>query len=126
MPEKSVPIKWRSQKQRYMLTGSKCDCGKIYYPPRGVCDCGKTTKEYGLGGTGVVVSYTEIHSAPIGFEGTTPYTVALIKLDEGPVIPGHIVGGKAAIGEKVKPVFRKITEGDENTAISYIIKFTAV
>ena len=34
----SVPIQWRTKKQRYNLQGSRCpECSNVVFPPRGVC-----------------------------------------------------------------------------------------
>ncbi|MBI5347232.1 MAG: Zn-ribbon domain-containing OB-fold protein [Candidatus Aenigmarchaeota archaeon] len=122
----SVPIKWRRQRHRYMLTGSKCSCGGVFYPPRNLCSCGKNTEDAVLSGEGKIISYTEIHTAPEGFEAETPYTIALIKLKDGPVIPAHIVGRGAEIGKKVAPVFRKMGEGGKKGVIAYTTKFVVV
>ena len=126
MPEKSVPIKWRKQKQRYALSGTKCSCGNIYYPPRRLCKCGEKTTEASMSGEGEIISFTEIHAAPSGFEAQTPYMIGLIKLKEGPVITAHIIGSSADIGKKVRPVFRRTTEDGATGVISYGIKFEVV
>ena len=34
----SVPIQWRTKKQRYSLQGSVCpECSNVMFPPRSVC-----------------------------------------------------------------------------------------
>ncbi len=126
MPETSVPIKWRKQGERYMLKGSACECGSVFYPERTFCSCGRKTIEKCFSGDGEIISFTEIHAAPAGFEFLVPYTVALIKLKEGPVMPAHIAEGKADIGKKVRPVFRKIREDGNSGIIIYGIKFVVV
>ncbi len=78
---------WRLRDQRYALVGEECDnCGVKIFPPRDVClECEAPAKElFTFTGTGEVYSYTTIYDAPAGFEQYTPYTVALVKLDEGP------------------------------------------
>jgi hypothetical protein len=36
------------------------------------------------------ISYTVMHDAPAGFDETTPYAVALFKLEEGPVVTAQL------------------------------------
>ncbi len=122
----SVPESWRLKKRRYSLIGVRCTaCNTLFFPPRSVCSCGsENTEPYCFSGLGAVVSYTIIHVAPSGFENNTPYTIALVKLDEGPVITAEIVGVEnVVIGMRVRSVFRRLQK-DETGVISYGFKFT--
>lgn len=76
-------------------------------------------------GRGVVESFTIIRVAPKGFEDQTPYTVGIIKLEEGASISGQIVGPleKVEIGKRVKPVFRRLMEDGREGVIHYGVKF---
>ena len=59
----SIPTYWKSLPQRYKLIGSKCDgCGKIFFPPRNLCDkCGaKNFSDIRLSGDGEVLTNTII------------------------------------------------------------------
>ena len=95
-------------------------------PPRAVCECGRSgLKNVVFSGKGEIVSHTEIHIAPAGFEGNTPYNIALIKLEEGPVISGIVIG-KPDIGKKVKSVFRRLHVDGGEGLISYGFKFEVV
>ena len=127
MPHRSsVPMSWRLAKHRYMIIGTKCECGQLYFPPRAVCECGHSDlKPVIFSGRGEIVSHTEIHIGPAGFEDT-PYNVALIRLDEGPVISGLIVDSKIEIGQNVRAVFRKLTTDGEEGLINYGFKFEVV
>ena len=81
---------WRLQKQRYGLVGEVCDhCGNKIFPPRDVCPhCAEEAKTlYQFSGKGEVYSYTTVYDAPEGYEEQAPYTVAIVKLEEGP--DGH-------------------------------------
>ncbi len=76
--------------------------------------------------TGKIFSFTEVHSAPIGFEFETPYFMALIELANGVKILSQIVDSdeeKIKIGAPVKAVFRRITSGGSEDAIAYGAKF---
>jgi hypothetical protein len=121
---------WRLKKQRYSLVGEICPhCDSKIFPPRDVCpDCGKDAKElYEFSGRGEVYSYTTIHEAPSGFDHTAPYTVALVKLEEGPVVTAQLTdlgNDPVEIGMPVEMVTRRLRQdGDERGMIVYGYKF---
>lgn len=125
MPHKtSVVIPWRMKKSRYNLAGTEC-CGIVSFPPKNICEnCGsKDMKEKIFSGDGTIVSYTTINTPPTGFKG--PYNVAIIKLDEGPMISGIVIG-RPSIGKKVKKIFRKIFEDGDSGIIHYGFKFEII
>lgn len=120
---------WRLNKQRYQLMGEECpSCQTKIYPPRDVClECAAPAKElFELTGEGEVYSYTTVYSAPAGFEFNAPYVMALVKLDEGPLLTAQLTDvdiEAVAIGMPVEMVTRKLrTEGDEGM-ILYGYKF---
>jgi hypothetical protein len=124
----SAPRIWRELRSRYNLIGSKCPCGELYFPCRDVCPKCRSTEltEFRFGGKGEILSYTIVRVAPKGYEKYSPYCVALIKLNEGPVIMGQIVDcefDQLSIGKKVEVIFRKIKEQDETGTICYGYKF---
>ena len=83
---------WRLNSQRYSLIGEECPtCHHKIFPPRDVCPyCAEEAgPEFHFGGKGTVFSHTTVHTPPEGFEAQSPYTVALIKLDEGPMITAN-------------------------------------
>ncbi len=127
MPHRSsAPMSWRLAKHRYGLIGTKCSgCSALSFPPRSICSkCGSEKSEsFRFSGNGVIVSYTIIHAAPDGFEKNVPYLIALIKLDEGPVITSQITDKTLSIGARVKVVFRKLTESGSSGLIQYGFKF---
>ena len=129
----SIPLTWRRIPERYRLQGSVCrTCGKYYFPSRPVCPkCrrkGKVEKHH-FSGRGVVYSYTTIRSAPAGFEGQTPYNIAIVELVEGARCTGQVVDAKpeeVKIGDEVEAVFRKIQSDDPEGLIHYGFKFRKV
>ncbi len=129
--ERGVAKTWRSANARYNLTGVQCtNCKTAYFPPRMVCaKCGRDTKmvEKKFSGRGVIYSYTRIFVPPHDFTEEAPYTVAIIRLEEGPLVEGHLVDGKKPeIGASVRAVFRRMyTEGSEGL-IHYHFKFEIV
>ena len=123
---------WRLKSQRYSLVGEECDnCGTKLFPPRDVCvECAAPAKElYTFTGLGEVYSYTTIYDAPAGFEAYAPYTVALVKLDEGPLVTAQLTDcdeGEIGVGMPVEMVTRKIrSDGDEGTIV-YGYKFRPI
>ncbi len=126
----AVPRFWRMIPNRYNLLGTKCkNCGRVFFPPRSICpDCRRVgnVETYKLDGKGEIISYTHVRSPQEDFEEETPYTIAIIELDEGPRIVGQITdtdGGDIEIGKKVKTTFRNIGEDGNKGIIHYGYKF---
>ena len=120
---------WRLQEQRYGLVGETCDsCGVKLFPPRDVClECEAPAYElYTFTGLGRIYSYTTVYSAPAGFDQYAPYTIALIKLNEGPIITAQLTDihpDEVYMDMPVEMVTRKLrTDGDEGMII-YGYKF---
>jgi len=128
-----IPRHWRLKKQRYSLVGEVCPhCDAKIFPPRDICpECGKDAKTtFAFSGRGEVYSYTTIYDAPAGYEATAPYTVALVKLEEGPIITAQLtdLGDEALeIGMPVEMVTRRLRQdGDERGLLVYGYKFRPV
>jgi uncharacterized OB-fold protein len=125
----SVPRNWRLQQQRYRLVGEICEkCRARIFPPRDVCpDCEAPAKTPLLfSGRGEVYSYSTVYNPPRGFEEFSPYTVALVQLEEGPMVTAQLTDVNAeevCIGMPVEMVTRKVqVDGDEGTIV-YGYKF---
>ncbi len=125
-----IPRHWRLSQQRYALVGEVCPhCEVKIFPPRDVCpNCGEEAKtRFDFSGRGVVFSYTVMHDAPAGYQQNLPYTVALVKLEEGPMVTAQLtdLGEQAVeIGMPVEMVTRKIrSDGDNRGMIVYGYKF---
>ena len=119
---------WRLKQQRYGLVGEMCPhCAAKIFPPRDVCpNCGGEAKiAFAFSGKGEVFSYTTIYEAPAGFDDTAPYTVALVKLEEGPLVTAQLtdLGSQPVeIGmpvEMVANVVSKDRQGNEVVAFQY-------
>ena len=128
-----IPRHWRLKQQRYALVGEVCPhCEGKIFPPRDVCPhCGNEARTtFTFSGRGTVYSFTHVTEAPAGFEQTAPYTVALVQLDEGPVVTAQLtdVDNEAVqIGMPVEMVTRKIrSDGNERGIIVYGYKFRPV
>ena len=82
-------------------------------------ECGDEAKTlFEFSGRGEVYSYTTLSNAPAGYQASAPYTVALVKLDEGPMVTAQLtdLGNQdVEIGMPVEMVTRKLrSEGDDD------------
>jgi len=127
-----VPRLWRVRNQRLGLVGEICPrCGAKLFPPRDVCpECSGPAKEsFTFSGRGEVYSFSTVYNAPEGYEQYAPYTVALIRLEEGPLVTAQLTdldNEEVRIGMPVEMVTRKITEDGEDGVILYGYKFRPV
>lgn len=101
------------------LMGSKCkDCGASYVPVRKLCTkCNSVNMEWvEMSGKGKVAAFTSITvGTPFfvekGYDRNKPYCFSVIKLDEGPMISGQLIGVDESkpetinIGMQVKATF---------------------
>ncbi len=71
-------------------------CGHTYFPPRPFCPAcaSKEVEVIRASGRGSLHSYVISHLPAPGFE--PPYTIAVVKLDEGPKMLTNIVGTPCA------------------------------
>ncbi len=120
---------WRKINTRYNLVGNTCtNCNTSYFPHRVVCkNCGRKSKlvEKQFSGNGTIHSFTRILVPPDAFKDDAPYTIGLIKLDEGPMIEGHVIDNYAEvkIGGRVRVVFRRMQTEAREDLIHYQYKF---
>lgn len=128
-----IPRHWRLKQQRYRLVGEVCPhCEAKIFPPRDVCPhCGQEAKQtFPFSGRGTVYSFTTIYEAPAGFAESAPYTVALVKLEEGPMVTAQLtdLGDQPVeIGMPVEMVTRRLRQdGDERGIVIYGYKFRPV
>ena len=125
----SIARNWRLQAQRYRLVGEVCnDCGAAIFPPRDVCpECKEPAyTPHVFSGRGELYSYSTVYHPPQGFEEFVPYTVALVRLEEGPMITAQLTDINAdemSIGMPVEMVTRKVQGGGEEGVIVYGYKF---
>ncbi|HSR47349.1 MAG TPA: Zn-ribbon domain-containing OB-fold protein [Anaerolineales bacterium] len=120
---------WRLKAQRYGLVGEVCPhCEVKIFPPRDLCpDCGQEAREpFAFSGRGEVYSYAPVKDAPAGFEGNAPYTVALVRLDEGPLVTAQLTDlgdRQPQIGMPVEMVTRKLRSDGDRGMLVYGYKF---
>lgn len=84
------------------------------------------SKDFQFSGRGEIYSLTTVYDAPARFKEFAPYTVALIKLEEGPMITAQLTDfgdEKPKIGMPVEMVTRKRFSDGERGMIVYGFKF---
>lgn len=123
---------WRLKRQRYSLVGEvcrsdKCQDNKIF-PPRDICpDCGEGAKKtHRFSGKGEIYSHTTVYQAPAGHEQNAPYPVAMVRLEEGPLVSAQLTDlgdQEPEIGMPVEMVTRKLKSEGERGPIVYGYKF---
>jgi len=133
----AVPNIWRKIPEYYNLIGKRCpECNELYFPQRDVClKCGAfNLEDFKFIGKGEVVTYTIIRTTNTNTEEENleiparniPYILAIVKLEQGPMLTCQIVDlppEDIEIGQQVEVVFRKIMERGKKGVIQYGYKF---
>lgn len=86
-------------------------------------------QQFTFAGTGEIYSYTMLQEIPEGYEEQAPYVLALVKLDEGPILTAQITDlddQSLSIGDRVEMVTRKLTTEGPKGVIVYGYKFRKV
>ncbi|MDH2900421.1 MAG: Zn-ribbon domain-containing OB-fold protein [archaeon] len=103
------------------VLGLICDKGHTTVPPRHSCRvCNSTqltVKE--LTGRGKIVSFTEVYAKSKDFPLATPYTLALVELEEGGNLLGVLDEKGTSLGAKVKVNFRIIRSDSAQPTIFF-------
>lgn len=119
---------WRLQEQRYSLVGNGNEALKTF-PPREATQQKQQDSLFSFSGRGKVYSFTTVYDAPAGFHHMGPYTIALIKLDEGPVVTAQLTDidpNEVSIDLPVEMVTRKLTSDGAEGMIVYGYKFRPI
>jgi uncharacterized OB-fold protein len=122
-----LPRFHRLRSAYYRLEGQLCSvCGAVQFPPRTSCSACRAggLERHRLSGRGSVFSYSEAAQAPEGF--APPYLMALVKLEEGPVIAAQLTDvepEEIEIGMAVEMVTRRIREMSPQGYLVYGYKF---
>lgn len=114
-PADEVTAPWWDSTREHRLTVQTCtSCQQVQHPPRAVCT-GCSSMDHltfiDAAGTAQVDACTTIHRAPrTGLE--VPYTVARVRLAEGPLLLSRLVGaGEWAIGDAVRVAWADLGDG---------------
>ena len=116
---------------RVVVSRSCSKCQKTYFPKRGYClNCGEgDLEDLKISNPGKLISFSVIRNAPAGFEGQAPYVVGIIELAPKIRVTAQVINAdlrKLKIGQKFVSVFRRISVADEESVISYGLKFQPV
>ena len=107
---------WDACQNHQLLLQQCADCDSVQFYPRMMCTaCTSEKVEWKrASGTGTVESYTIVHRAiSKAYQSEAPYIVALIRLDEGPMMMSNIRNcdiNEMKTGMKVKVVFETWSE----------------
>lgn len=94
---------------------AKCNkCGEVMLPPRPVCSkCfGENMSWVKVKPKGKLLTHTVIYVAPKQFEAQVPYSIGIVKLEDGPQLLGIIRGiepDELKIGMTLTVNFEKAT-----------------
>ena len=86
------------------------DCGEFIWYPRLVCPfCGSQSVSYvEASGLGTVYSFTVVRRGSGAYRDSAPYVVAMVELDEGPIMMTNVAGADPetiVVGMPVRVVF---------------------
>ncbi len=99
------------------LMGNRCkSCGEYHIPPRQICNrCGSQQLEWQqFDGRGTLEAVTLNRAPSTTFKARGPFSVGIVRLDEGPSISGLLAIEKAddlAVGRRVK--FTTVKDGEK-------------
>lgn len=96
LPADSLAARWWEATRERRLELQRCrGCGNVQHYPRPLCvRCHRQDLEIvAAGGGGTVYSFTEVHRSADP-DADLPYVIALVRLDEGPVLLSRIVGAE--------------------------------
>ena len=107
---------WVAAREGRLAIQHCADCGQWVHYPSAVCDCCLSTdlRWDDVSGRGTVESFSTVYRgfAP-EFEHDLPYTVALVRLDEGVNLLTWLTGvgpDETEIGQRVEVVFERISD----------------
>jgi uncharacterized OB-fold protein len=108
---------WQGVKRRELLLKWCDDCKEAFHPKRIVCThCGQSELTWKKSlGKGKVYSFSEVHHvADPSFKASVPYTIGLVKLDEGVHLLSRLISnsGPIAIDAPASVDFRVLEMGN--------------
>lgn len=69
---------------KFMATKCK-KCGNKYFPPRSDCPLclDSETEWFEINSQGSLLTFTQVHYGPLGFEADAPYVIGIVQFPEG-------------------------------------------
>lgn len=120
---------WRQKPAYYRLEGQRNRVtGEVRFParPSHLGEQAQDWEPYVFSGRGEIYSFTVLRQAACGFDGATPYPLALVRLEEGPLITAQLTDcteEELSIGQPVEMVTRKLKDTGKDGVIVYGYKF---
>ncbi|MGH2828865.1 MAG: Zn-ribbon domain-containing OB-fold protein [Steroidobacteraceae bacterium] len=92
-PDSQTQAFWDATREGRLTIQRCAACSHAQHYPRMICTaCGSTDlRQDDASGRGTIYSYTVVHRAP-NPAFTPPYVVALVRLEEGPLLLSNIAG----------------------------------
>ena len=117
-PDEDTAAWWDATREHRLIVQTCEVCGHVQHPPRALCvSCGRTDAlvQVDASGSATVDTFTVVHRAPRP-DVATPYVVARVRLDEGPVLltnlPVHPAPGRDwTIGDRVVVGWSDLPDG---------------
>ena len=106
------------------VKGTRCnDCGLVFFPPRADCySCLTDNMEwFEINGKGLLVTYSRLEFAPVGFQDDVPYCIALLDYGDFKVF-GRIDTGLE--DDEIKVGMEMVTASSDlpNGQMNYVFK----
>jgi uncharacterized OB-fold protein len=123
---------WRLRRARYRLEGQRNRLtGEVRFPPAPPLpgEREEIGEPYILKGRGRVYSFSVVRQPPEGFDDQPPYLVALVRLDEGPMVTAQLTDcdpDQVAIDMPVEMVTRRLRDLGPTGLIVYGYKFRPI
>lgn len=123
---------WRLKGPRYRLEGQHNSItGEVRFPAQPAAPGADDTswQPCTLSGRGELWSFSVLRQAPTGFEQAAPYPVAIVRLEEGPLITAQLADcdeNDLAIGMPVEMVTRRLMDTGPDGMLVYGYKFRPV
>lgn len=120
---------WRQRGARYRLEGQRHKAsGEVRFPARPPA-LGEDAAEWetvALSGRGEIYSFSVVRQGPAGYEDLTPYPVALVRLEEGPLISAQLTDcaeEDLVVGMPVELATRRLVDTGADNVLVYGYKF---
>ncbi len=123
---------WRQRGARYRLEGQRHRTTGVVRFPAQTLGLGEEPNDWelvALSGRGEIYSFSVLRQPPDGYEAFAPYPVALVRLEEGPLVSAQLTDcGEAdlSIGQAVEMVTRQLVDSGEDHMLVYGYKFRPV
>ncbi len=118
IPQQESDFYWEKCKEHELWLRHCKTCDKAYFYPRDICPLcfSRDTDWIQASGKGTLYTFGLVHQIPRPtYTGPLPFVIAMVELEEGPIMPTNIVDVDATpealkVGMSVEVTFDDITE----------------